>query len=1199
MKRHIARLIVFLFLIGSGFSEAVDLHIEKELQKSLGNDKVFIKKAKDKKEKGQHIKEEIAQLTGKVKDVKTAHLLILDKFRSREEELKSLGQKAQARHREMMEGYERSLDEYINLVEGIPEDGEDLGNVIDKLDVLTDSILYEKKIPLFGSLPYRNLNYPGKEPSTGPLIIPAYKGGNGEVGPKDLESTEEAPVSEEISSFAKSLKWDPVLIYEYVKNNIETEWYWGCMKGAEETLRQKSGNDCDQATLLTALLRASGFPSRYVRGTIEFFPGIDQAKNLTGIDDPWKIAEFFRKAGIPFKPVISGGGISNFRIEHIWVESYIPYANYRGTVLDEHGKRWLGLDTSIKVKGYEYNDAMDIFGQPAISSWLPGMREEYLSTVQVQTPFEYLKARLPELSGQQLTMESFKLSRSLMPEMLNILPASLQFHQRAITNEYTEIPDELKHEVRFTAVGAIHELPLLEITMDTFKLSNKQIALTYEPETVEDQEIINYFGGLDNTPAYLVRLRPVLTVDGERKVVGLDGLPMGLYYDLTIELISPNGTEKVTSTHIIGNLSIIGIVARRAVEITPSNFPLPQEGETSVTSPSEGGGEKDAEDVLYEEAINYIDRWNRAEEELASLLHLTITRPIPTVTTIGGVIDVTYLLNMPHGFEWKGVFVDANQRALEAVQSSKFEVQSEKQKLFMQLSALEGSVLEHKIFEDDWQVDSISTAKIFQIVGAINESPSVIATIDKTTIDSILPSLDLDDAIKNDISNAVNQNLAVRIPQADDLPLTTVSYKDWTGIGYIKENPETGEAGYMLSGMIAGGMTAASPGKWKSQNLASILGKPYTRSTSSTTSIAGYITFPYNGSTISVAAVDVEGVVSDPSATVKVSGVKAEVFSDGRFIAYGVELNEGANQIIMTAQTVYGGSVSHAISVTNTPAVTDPISVTITYPVEGTNLYKPFTLVKGTVITDAAEIWIKVNGILAEVHEGEFTANGVNLMDGDNTIIVNALDSNGAVGRAEKKVSAETTGAYITLSANITSGISPLITYFAVSTEIPNPISSYQMDFEGDGVIDYTGVAFDDISHAYTTEGLYYPTITILDDQGNIYADTIAITVINKTEIDALLKTKWEGMKEALANGTVAQAVQYIATGQIKMYEYNFTLMAQHLPEIVQEMGAIELVALHNNFAEYEMIAVQDEISASYYVVFIRDSNGIWKIYFF
>ena len=117
----------------------------------------------------------------------------------------------------------------------------------------------------------------------------------------------------------------------------------------------------------------------------------------------------------------------------------------------------------------------------------------------------------------------------------------------------------------------------------------------------------------------------------------------------------------------------------------------------------------------------------------------------------------------------------------------------------MQLSALQGSVLEHRIFEDDWQVDSISTAKLCQIGGAIHELP----LLDKTNIDAVLPTLDLVENIKEDITNVVNQGLVVRIPDS------AITYKDWTGIGYTKENPATGEAGYMLSGMLAGGMKAA------------------------------------------------------------------------------------------------------------------------------------------------------------------------------------------------------------------------------------------------------------------------------------------------------------------------------------------------------------------------------------------------------
>jgi transglutaminase-like putative cysteine protease len=106
---------------------------------------------------------------------------------------------------------------------------------------------------------------------------------------------------------------------------VESEWYWGVQKGAEETLRQKSGNDADQACLFIALLRASGYPSRYVRGTIELLPDFNRVKYLTGIENEQDLLAFFRKAGIPAKSIVSGGKLKDIQIEHIWVESQIPY----------------------------------------------------------------------------------------------------------------------------------------------------------------------------------------------------------------------------------------------------------------------------------------------------------------------------------------------------------------------------------------------------------------------------------------------------------------------------------------------------------------------------------------------------------------------------------------------------------------------------------------------------------------------------------------------------------------------------------------------------------------------------------------------------------------------------------------------------------------------------------------------------------
>ena len=155
------------------------------------------------------------------------------------------------------------------------------------------------------------------------------------------------------------------------------------------------------------------------------------------------------------------------------------------------------------------------------------------------------------------------------------------------------------------------------------------------------------------------------------------------------------------------------------------------------------------------------------------------------------------------------------------------------------------------------------------------------------------------------------------------------------------------------------------------------------------------------------------------------------------------------------------------------------------------------------------------------------------------------------------------------------------------------------MDFEGDGVIDYTGINFEDISHAYTTEGIYYPTLTVTDIQGNTYSDTIAITVLNKAQIDALLKGKWEGMKGSLMEANINGSLKYISSNTQEMYRYNFELMKGLLPSIVQSMSDISFDALTDGFAKYQMHAMQDGTEYSFYVEFVKDINGLWKILFF
>ena len=58
----------------------------------------------------------------------------------------------------------------------------------------------------------------------------------------------------------------------------------------------------------------------------------------------------------------------------------------------------------------------------------------------------------------------------------------------------------------------------------------------------------------------------MITVDGERVVVGGAGRSVGSEFTISVELISPLGVERFENTQITGNLSVMDLVSQ---EVTP------------------------------------------------------------------------------------------------------------------------------------------------------------------------------------------------------------------------------------------------------------------------------------------------------------------------------------------------------------------------------------------------------------------------------------------------------------------------------------------------------------------------------------------------------------------------------------------------------------------------------------------------------
>ena len=235
-------------------------------------------------------------------------------------------------------------------------------------------------------------------------------------------------------------------------------------------------------------------------------------------------------------------------------------------------------------------------------------------------------------------------------------------------------------------------------------------------------------------------------------------------------LISPRAAESLDSEQIAGNVIAIAVVA--------SNTVPPK----AVTAQ-----ELDAGQILYETAMTYMEKSIRAEQELASLMQLVVARPVPSVVIAGNVLDTTQQKT-----QWKGVYIDTALRAVETVQSGKSPLF--RPETFMELSALEGSVQGHMTLEETLQTGSVSTARLLSLAKA---SGAAVLTLDKTTAPDILPGLSLETGIRQDITSALNRNLSVQIPQE------RITCLDWSGRGYVKEDPRSMEAGYMLAGGIS------------------------------------------------------------------------------------------------------------------------------------------------------------------------------------------------------------------------------------------------------------------------------------------------------------------------------------------------------------------------------------------------------------
>ncbi|MGR9088042.1 MAG: transglutaminase domain-containing protein [Gammaproteobacteria bacterium] len=615
----------------------------------------------------------------------------------------------------------------------------------------------------------------------------------------DLTESDEIQMTDDIKALAAQLKYQPVAIYNWVRNNTDYIPTYGSVQNSQSTLTNRRGNAFDTANLLIALLRASNIPSRYAYGTVQI--PIDQVMNwVGGVESPMAALDLLGQGGIPAIGVRQGGVIKFVKMEHIWVEAWVDYHPSRGA---KHriGDSWVAMDASFKQ--HEFSQGMDIKNQVSFDFSLldsvmdaaqtnetegsvSGIDQNRIKTIveTYQTQIHsYIEGVKPEATVGDVIGK-----RIIQSQDNPFLASGLPYQVIQSAGNFAMLADSLKHRIKFalyeSGVDQPKNQPVFDYSASLARLGNQRISFAYEPSTDADKSVIE--SAFENYqiqfPAYLVKMTPVIKLE-DLAVAGGGSYTVGTDQIFAVEIQTPWYSRQVNYQVSSGDLWVLGV---NAAGLTPmafdkrmQNHDLKQTDRADYTL-----------EMYHQIMLGYWGELNAFEDIIANVAGIR-SHPLPGHGFAGSPVDITYNFGIPRWATYKTRMLDVKENRLAAVH-----VQNDNAKKidYLQKTGLVGSYLESGIYDQAFLMAPGHSMSAVTALAKASEQGIPIYHIGDDNMLAALPKLTVDAAIKADIANAVNAGLEVTVSR------DPVQVADFNGAGYIITDPVTGSGSYRISG---------------------------------------------------------------------------------------------------------------------------------------------------------------------------------------------------------------------------------------------------------------------------------------------------------------------------------------------------------------------------------------------------------------
>jgi hypothetical protein len=611
----------------------------------------------------------------------------------------------------------------------------------------------------------------------------------------DLAETIEVQFTPEIRQLADSLGRNPVKIFNWVRNNIEFVPTWGSIQGAPLCLENRAGNAFDTASLLISLLRYSGIAARYQMGTITV-PINKVTSWLGGVTDPTAAAVLLSSGGVPSEVITDQGVFVKIRLEHVWVKTSVAYIPSGGAV-NGQANSWVEMDPSFKQ--YTVVEGLDLSSQVTFN------RDQYLSSPSTISPMDFYLQQVQNYLSINLpgrTLNEVLRKESIIRREYSILAASLPYTQIVKGQEFSIIPGSLRQTIKFEAFSNefLRDLDF-SYTISLPELSGKRVTLSYMPT---DPDVAQRFNGMYSAPPYLMRLRPVLRIDGAIRAQGQGaGRFMGETQLFSISLNMPGGLgeEVIENELTAGGYHAIVLNPQKITQATVDKTSYDQiitEDERLYGTLNIDNSDRDA---LYGAVLNglgllYFQRLDQVKQQAAALYKIrNLNRTYLGMFAFD--LSARFLFGRPTTIAINRLTMDVD-RIVDAPVSVKGD-QTAARELTI-LTGFYSSFLEHAIFDGDMSANGFSAVKALQQARATGLQ---VININASNADALLPQLNVAAEIRSNILDNVNRGRIVTIPQ-EDVVIGTLR-----GVGYTVLDPETGDGSYLISvpHLLAGGDT--------------------------------------------------------------------------------------------------------------------------------------------------------------------------------------------------------------------------------------------------------------------------------------------------------------------------------------------------------------------------------------------------------